>query len=211
MNAIYMTAAAVAVLSTGAPASAQWGHEQSHSQAPSALAGNQWSLDGSYIQQLQVLIDAGVSRGTISRRESIGLRAQLNRLERFEHEFNHDGISRREDAELMRRSAALASDIRNASRPHDGRATVTTSWQSGISNGHAVPTVRFGAFHPGDRFRDDVRVGEHASSRMVNMPAEYRGQYADDDRVYYGYDNGRVYQIDRQSQTILALLDIARS
>ena len=26
----------------------------------------------------------------------------------------------------------------------------------------------------------------------------------------YGYDNGRVYQIDRQSQMILALLDIVR-
>jgi hypothetical protein len=45
---------------------------------------------------------------------------------------------------------------------------------------------------------------------MVNLPAEYRGQYVDDARVYYGYDNGRVYQIDRQSQMILALLDIAR-
>jgi len=27
--------------------------------------------------------------------------------------------------------------------------------------------------------------------------------------MYYRYDNGRVYQIDRQSQMILALLDIA--
>lgn len=37
-----------------------------------------------------------------------------------------------------------------------------------------------------------------------------RGDYVDNDRIYYGYDNGRVYQIDRQSQMVLALLDIVR-
>jgi hypothetical protein len=64
--------------------------------------------------------------------------------------------------------------------------------------------------HPGDRYNGDARIGQHATARMVNLPNEYRGQYVDDARVYYGYDNGRVYQIDRQSQMILALLDIAR-
>ena len=42
------------------------------------------------------------------------------------------------------------------------------------------------------------------------MPVQYRSDYVDNDRVYYGYDNGRVYQIDRQSQMILALLDLPR-
>ena len=54
-----------------------------------------------------------------------------------------------------------------------------------------------------------MRIGQRAIPRMVNLPAEYRGEYVDDARVYYGYDNGRVYQIDRQSKMILALLDIA--
>jgi hypothetical protein len=44
----------------------------------------------------------------------------------------------------------------------------------------------------------------------MNMPVQHRSEYVDTDRVYYGYDNGRVYQIDRQSRMILALLDIAR-
>lgn len=42
------------------------------------------------------------------------------------------------------------------------------------------------------------------------MPVQYQGDYVDNDRIYYGYDNGRVYQIDRQSQMVLALLDIVR-
>jgi hypothetical protein len=45
---------------------------------------------------------------------------------------------------------------------------------------------------------------------MVNLPPEYRSQNIDDARIYYGYDNGRIYQIDRQSQMILALLDLKR-
>jgi hypothetical protein len=44
----------------------------------------------------------------------------------------------------------------------------------------------------------------------VNLPSQYRNDYVDNEQVYYGYDNGRIYQIDRQSQMILALLDIAR-
>jgi hypothetical protein len=54
-------------------------------------------------------------------------------------------------------------------------------------------------------------VGQRATARIVSMPIQYRNEYVDSDRFYYGYDEGRVYQIDRQSQMILALLDIARN
>lgn len=40
------------------------------------------------------------------------------------------------------------------------------------------------------------------------MRTQYRKDYIHTDRYYFGYDNGRVYQIDRQSQMILALLDV---
>ena len=70
--------------------------------------------------------------------------------------------------------------------------------------------MRRGGSLPLCRKPGDVRIGQHATARMVNLPAEYRGQYVDNAQVYYGYDNGRVYQIDRQSKIILALLDIAR-
>jgi hypothetical protein len=202
--------AAVAALSVAAPASAQWAHEPTYSQAPTAPAPAQWGHSRTYSQELQMQIDAGVSQGTISRRESIGLREDLSRLVRLERRFSPNGISGREHAQLLQRSTALSKDIRIASRDHHGRRGDTASWESGSINGQWVHDAMFSGLHPGDRFNGDVRIGQHAIPRMVNLPAEYRSQYVDDARVYYGYDNGRVYQIDRQSQTILALLDIAR-
>lgn len=210
MRPIYMTMAAVAGLSVAAPASAQWVHEPTYSQAPSAPAPAQWGHSRTYSQQLQMQIDAGVSQGTISRRESIGLREDLSRLVRLERRFSPNGISGREHAQLLQRSTALAKDIRVASSHRNGHRNQAATWESGSINGHWVPDARFAGLHPGDRFNGDVRIGQQATARIVNLPAEYRGQYVDDARVYYGYDNGRVYQIDRQSQMILALLDIAR-
>ena len=208
MRVIYMTMAAVAGLSVAAPAKAQWPRD--HSQAPSAPTMGQWGHDRTYSPQLRLQIDAGVSQGTISRRESVSLREDLSRLVRLERRFSPNGISGREHAELMQRSNALAKDIRVASRSHNGRGNHPAAWESGSSiNGKWVPDARFAGLHPGDRFKGDVRIGQRAIPRMVNLPAEYRGEYVDDARVYYGYDNGRVYQIDRQSKMILALRDIA--
>jgi hypothetical protein len=210
MKMIYSLMAGVAALSLAAPASAQWVHEPNYSQTPNTPSSTQWGRSRTYSQQLRMQIDAGVSQGTISRRESFALREDLNRLVRLERRFSPNGISGREHAQLLQRSTALAEDIRIASRDHYGRHGDTASWESGTVNGQWVPDARFAGLHPGDRFNGDARIGQQATARIVNLPAEYRGQYVDDARVYYGYDNGRVYQIDRQSQMILALLDIAR-
>ena len=210
MKMIYTLMAGVAALSLAAPASAQWVHEPNYSQAPNASAPTQWGHSRTYSQQLQMQIDAGVSQGTISRRESIGLREDLSRLVRLERRFSPNGISGREHAQLLQRSTALAKDIRVASSHRNWHRNQAATWESGSINGHWVPDARFAGLHPGDRFNGDARIGQHATARIVNLPAEYRGQYVDDARVYYGYDNGRVYQIDRQSQMILALLDLAR-
>lgn len=210
MRPIYMTMAAVGGLSLATPATAQWAHEQTHSQAAAMPGLGQRGHDRTYSQQLRIQIEAGVSQGTISRRESTALREQLSQLVLMERRFSPNGISGREHAQLLQRSTALAKDIRLANRDRYSRRGDTATWESGNINGQWVPDARFAGLHPGDRFNGDVRIGQHASARMVSLPAEYRGQYVDDGRVYYGYDNGRVYQIDRRSQMILALLDIAR-
>ena len=192
MRPFHIAMAAVAGLSLAAPASAQWGHQRTYS------------------QQLQVQLDAGVRQGTISRRESIRLRDDLGRLVRLERRFSPNGISGREHAQLMQRSTALSQAIRVASRDHNRRGNRVQTWESGSVNGSWVPDARFAGLRPGDRFSGDARVGQHVTPSMVNLPPEYRSQYIDDARIYYGYDNGRIYQIDRQSQMILALLDLAR-
>jgi hypothetical protein len=192
MRPIYMMMAGVAALSLAIPASAQWGR------------------DRTYSHQLRVQIEAGVSQGTISRRESFGLREDLSRLVRLERRFSRSGISGREHAQLMQRSNALAKDIRIASRHHNLRGGQWAAWDSRASNGNYIADPRFAGPHRGDRFSGDIRIGQHATTRIVNLPVQYRSDYVDNDHVYYGYDNGRIYQIDRQTQMIIALLDIVR-
>jgi hypothetical protein len=191
MRAIYMTMAAIAALSLATPASAQWGH------------------DRTYSQQLQLQIDTGVSQGRISPRESVKLREKLNSLVQLERRFMPDGISGREYSMLFQRSAALARAVRVASSGPSGRDdNGQMTWESRTINGRWVPDARFAGLHPGDRFSGDTRVGQHATARIVSMPVKYRNEYVANDRFYFGYDEGRVYQIDRKTQMILALLDI---
>ena len=190
MRTICLAMATAAVsLSMAAPISAQSNHKRSYS------------------HQLQMQIEAGVNRGTISASENRALRGELGRLLMLERRLSPNGINGREHARLTKASIALARDIRIANRNSNLRGEKQASWESGNVNGHWVPDARFAGLRPGDRFSGDIRVGQRATARVVNLPTEYRGQYVDDARVYYGYDRGRVYQIDRQSQMILALLD----
>ena len=192
MRAIYMMLAAAAAISVATPASAHWGR------------------DRTYSRQLQGQIDTGVSQGTISPRESVRLREKLYSLMQLERQFMPNGISGPEYSVLLRRSTALENDIGSAIRDHGVHDNKAVAWKSGNIDGHWVPDARFAGLHPGDRFSGDARIGQHATARIVSMPAQYRKDYVDTDQVYYGYDNGRVYQIDRQSRMILALLDIIR-
>jgi len=191
MRAIHVALAGVAAISLMAPALAYGGHGRTYS------------------RQLQTQIDNNVIQGRLSPGDTVKLRAKLGKLVRLERSFMPNGISGPEYAVLFQRSAALAKDIRVASSnpsPRDDNRALT--WVSGNSNGHWVPDARFAGLHPGDRFNGDARIGQHVTPRIVSMPVQYRSDYADTDQIYYGYDNGRVYQIDRKTQLILALLDL---
>ncbi len=43
---------------------------------------------------------------------------------------------------------------------------------------------------------------------MVNLPVEHVIEYRDNDQIYHGFDNGRIYQVDRRTGLILGLLDL---
>jgi len=113
MRPIYITMTAIAGLSLAASASAQWHNEATSKQLP-AQAAARWGHDRTYSDQLEAQIDVGVSQGTISRRESIGLREDLSRLVQLERRFSPNGISGREHAALFERSAGLSKEIRAA-------------------------------------------------------------------------------------------------
>jgi hypothetical protein len=186
-----MTIAGVATVLLATPASAQWGQGRTYS------------------RQLESQIDNGVVQGRISTRETVKLRAKLGKLVQLERSFMPNGISGPEYTVLFQRSAALAKEIRIASSDRRRSAdNPAPTWVSRNVNGHWVPDARFAGLHPGDRFSGDARIGQHVTPRIVSMPAQYQSDYVDTDHVYYGYDKGRVYQIDRKTQMILALLDI---
>ena len=172
-------------------------------------ASAQWDQDRTYSRQLRTQIDDGVTAGRISPREIIELHEKLGRLVQLERSFMPNGISGPEYAVLFQRSTALAKEIRIASSDRSRSSDKPAlTWVSGNINGHWVPDARFAGLHPGDRFSGDARIGQHITPRIVSMPVQYLADYVDTDQFYYGYDNGRVYQIDRKTQMILALLDL---
>jgi len=68
--------------------------------------------------------------------------------------------------------------------------------------------ARFDRPNRGDRYAGDARIGHRAGLRMVALPDQYRSQFRDSADVYYRYDDGRVYRINRRTDMILGLFDI---
>ena len=69
--------------------------------------------------------------------------------------------------------------------------------------------ARFDGPNRGDRFAGDARIGTPATLRMMPIPAQYREQFRDSEDVYYRFDTGRIYRINRSTNMVLALFDIA--
>lgn len=83
------------------------------------------------------------------------------------------------------------------------------AWQGRFSQDQrSSPNARFDRPNRGDRFAGDVRVGQRHSARMGDLPAEYIMEYRANDQVYYGFDDGRIYKVDRNTGMILGMFDI---
>jgi hypothetical protein len=218
MKITFLTMAAMAALSVAAPAAAQ-----------------SWHSGQSQSAELQMQIDGGVRSGAISRADMPGLRDGLRQLVALERQFSPGGISRREGFILQQRSTELRQQIDLAERGgyHNAGVDSRTAWEARYDRDHrAAWEARYmsersaqydGAFsrdqnsysndrfdqpNRGDRFAGDVRVGQRFSARMAALPAAYRTDYRDNDQVYYGYDDQRIYRVDRRTGLILALFDL---
>lgn len=204
MKAITVFLAAVSAMAIATPLAAQtWQGERGGARSPS------WNDDRPNMARLRMQLDTGIARGTITRREAVTLRTDLNALVRLERNYGRDGFSRAERDTLMRRSAGLERLIHRAAN-NGYRAAPRAGWSEDRGNGYTETiAVGVGAGHRGDRFSGDLRVGQHFSDRQVDLPAQYRARYQDNDRSYYRYDADRVYQIDRRSGLILAMFDVS--
>jgi hypothetical protein len=168
-----------------------------------------WNGDRQDVADLRTQLDAGISRGTITRREAMTLRTDLNALVRLERNYGRDGFSRSESDTLMRRSASLERMIQRADR-NSNRGAPRADRDKDRDSGYAeVIAVNVGPGDRGDRFSGDLRVGQHYSDRQVALPSQYRARFQDSDRSYYRYDANRVYQIERSSGLILAMFDVS--
>jgi hypothetical protein len=204
MKTITLTLAAVSALAMTTPLAAQtWHGDRADSSSRS------WKGDRQNVADLRMQLDAGIGRGTITRREATTLRTDLNALVRLERTYGRDGFSRSETNTLMRRSAGLQRMIQRADR-NSNRGEPRADWNENRRSGYAEAiAVGVGPGHRGDRFSGDLRVGQHFSDRQVALPIQYRTRYQDNDRSYYRYDSDRVYQIDRSTGLILAMFDVS--
>jgi hypothetical protein len=177
--------------------------------AASPLAAQTWHGDRQNLADLRMQLDAGIARGTITRREATTLRTDLNTLVRLERTYGRDGLSRSERETLMRRGASLQRMIQRA-EAHGNRAAPRADGNETRGSGYVEAiAVGVGPGHRGDRFSGDLRVGQHVSDRQLALPVRYRARYQDDAQSYYRYDANRVYQIDRSSGLILAMFDVS--
>lgn len=220
MKITFLAMTAIAALSAAAPAAAQG-----------------WQDNAGQSTALRMQLDEGVRTGAISRRDTPALRDGLRELVVMERQFSLGGITRREGAILQQRGAELGRQIDLAERSGGYRVANDDSrgaWEARYDREHraawetrylsdraaqydggfsrdpgSASNDRFDRPNRGDRFAGDVRVGQHVSSRMGPVPVEYRVDYQDNPQVYYGYDNQRVYRVDRRSGLILGLIDLS--
>lgn len=71
--------------------------------------------------QLDRRIDVGLSNGSLSRREAVRLKTELNALVRLEASYLRGGLTRWERTDLDRRYDRLSVQVRAERRDRDGR------------------------------------------------------------------------------------------
>ena len=180
---------AVSALAAAAPAAAQY---PSRDTRP-GLYGTDASFEAR-IRTLQARLDAGISGGTIDRREAWTLRREIDELGRLERRYSFNGFSAYERADLQRRLAVARRDLRVADRGAYDR------------------DERYGYDDKGDYGmggpEDDwigLRVGERATSNLYGVPSEYLGLYRDRYGTYFRSDGHYIYEIDARTNTVVGI------
>ena len=230
MKTILMTMTALAALGVAAPAAAQpWSGQRAQT------ADFQAQIDGgirsgmisrreamplqSSLREL-IRLERQFSPNGFSGRENAALRQRANSLRQqirmAEREGNprdrgagwNDRDDRRADWEDRNDDRQARWEDRNDDRQarwddrdddRDGR------WDD--RDGYASD-ARFDRPNRGDRFAGDARIGHSATLRMRALPERFRGEFRDTENVYYRYDDGRIYRINRTTNMILGLFDV---
>lgn len=127
MKKIFLTMTALSALAAAAPAAAQYPGQApypgQYGQYPGQTGYGSVAGTGAMhrrAQRVQVQIDTGVRRGTISRSEARRLHDQLRQFTQLERQYRINGINGRERADLRLRLRNLRQQVRYAERFGNG-------------------------------------------------------------------------------------------
>ena len=123
----------VPMLLAALPASAQY-----YQNNPSQYANQNNSYLSARIDQLRFRLEAGVQNGSISRREAAPIRDQIRQLNRLERQYEVNGLSGQERADLQQRIRSVRQQLRVADNGANGRYS---QWEAenGYSQGYQQP------------------------------------------------------------------------
>jgi len=123
MKKFLIPAIALAAASVAVPAMAQSYQGQNNNDRGRYEQNdrNRWQPIAQRKVQLDRRIDVGLRNGSLSRREGLRLKTELNALVRLEYSYQRGGLSARERAELDRRYDRLSVQVRAERRDNDNR------------------------------------------------------------------------------------------
>jgi hypothetical protein len=222
MKTILLAMGSAAAMAVAAPAAAQYPDRYADPYRDQGY-GQTW-VDGNFdarIDQLQVRLEADIRQGAINRRDAWSLRRQLRDLRQLASQYDMDGLSARERADLQQRLRYVRQQIQVA----DGGRYNDRGQRYGANGGYYGQGGPYEEVYQGDvcqgrsgvgGFIDSMvgggclRVGQRATANLGGVPYEYRGQYRDGGGVYYRSDGRAIYQIDARTGTILSVYPIGR-
>jgi hypothetical protein len=194
-----VTAAAVAALSSAAPASAQVGGILQ--QGVQGLLGGSGSGIGSQIDALDRQIRLSFQRGDLSQSEAGRLQNELVQVRQLHQSYKLDGLSRAERYELQQRLERLHSRVQTARYDRDDRY--------GDHDGYDNDDDRYGrnGCPPGLANKQNGCLPPGQAKKQNDYGDRYGSNYGDrfenNDRFIYRRDGDRVLQIDRRTGQVV--------
>jgi len=223
MKKILLAMSAVSAMAVAAPAAAQYSNRYADPYQDRGY-GQDWT-NGNFdarIDRLQARLDAGVQQRVINQRDAWALRRQLRDLRQLASQYDVDGMSGRERADLQQRLRYVSQQVQVAD---GGRYNDRGQRYGAYDNGYYGQGGPYEEVNQADvcverggvsGFIDSMvgggclRVGQRASTNLGAVPYEFRGQYRDGGGAYYRSDGRAIYQIDARTNTILGIYPMGR-
>ena len=199
-----VTAAAVAALSSAAPASAQVGGILQ--QGVQGLFGGSGSGIGSQIEALDRQIRFSFQSGELSQSEAGRLQNELLQVRQLHQSYKLDGLSRSERYELQQRLERLQRRVQTARYDRDGRYDDDRYDDDRDYGRNGCP--------PGLAKKNNGCLPPGQAKKQIGYDDRYGSNYGDQyentDRYIFRREGDRVLQIDRRTGQVVRVINTRR-